>query len=87
MRRKTDEKDDLFADFRGIARSLSSYPACTGGAVQRGRHGGRFRGNEVGLVGYWNFDRDDGETVRDMSRHANDGKLGPAEAAVELEEQ
>jgi hypothetical protein len=37
---------------------------------------GRLRGNEAGLVGYWNFDRDEGDTVRDMSRYGNHGALG-----------
>jgi hypothetical protein len=37
---------------------------------------GRLRGFEPGLVGYWNFDYDDGDIVRDRSPYGNDGKLG-----------
>ncbi|HUT30504.1 MAG TPA: LamG domain-containing protein [Sedimentisphaerales bacterium] len=37
---------------------------------------GRLRGNEAGLVGYWNFDRDEGDVVRDMGPYGNNGKLG-----------
>jgi hypothetical protein len=32
-------------------------------------------GNEPGLVGYWNFDADDGHTVMDRSRYGNHGTL------------
>jgi hypothetical protein len=37
---------------------------------------GRLRGNETGLVGYWNFDGDEGDIVKDSSPYHNDGKLG-----------
>jgi len=37
---------------------------------------GRLSGNETGLVGYWNFDADDGDIVKDSSLYHNDGKLG-----------
>jgi hypothetical protein len=37
---------------------------------------GRPKGYEQGLVGYWNFDSDQGDVVRDRSRHGNHGKLG-----------
>ncbi|MHC4476104.1 MAG: LamG domain-containing protein [Planctomycetota bacterium] len=37
---------------------------------------GRPRGYEQGLVGYWNFDNDQGDVVKDRSRYGNDGKLG-----------
>jgi hypothetical protein len=37
---------------------------------------GRLSGNEAGLVGYWNFDSDDGDIVKDGSPYHNDGKLG-----------
>jgi hypothetical protein len=36
----------------------------------------RLRGNEPGLVGYWNFDRDEGDVVKDMGPYGNHGKLG-----------
>ncbi|MDH4239174.1 MAG: LamG domain-containing protein [Phycisphaerae bacterium] len=36
---------------------------------------GRLRGNEPGLVGYWNFDADEGDIVKDSSPYHNDGKL------------
>jgi hypothetical protein len=37
---------------------------------------GRLSGNEPGLVGYWNFDADEGDIVKDSSPYHNDGKLG-----------
>jgi hypothetical protein len=40
------------------------------------RNLGRLSGNETGLVGYWNFDADDGDIVKDSSPYHNDGKLG-----------
>ena len=36
---------------------------------------GRLRGDEPGLVGYWNFDNDEGDIVKDGSPSHNDGKL------------
>jgi hypothetical protein len=36
---------------------------------------GSLRGNEPGLVGYWNFDADEGNIVKDSSPYHNDGKL------------
>jgi hypothetical protein len=36
----------------------------------------RARGSGTGLVGYWNFDNDQGDVVKDRSRYGNDGKLG-----------
>jgi hypothetical protein len=36
---------------------------------------GRLSGNEPGLVGYWNFDADEGDIVKDSSPYHNDGKL------------
>jgi hypothetical protein len=33
---------------------------------------GSLRGNEAGLVGYWNFDSDNGEVVKDSSPYHND---------------
>ncbi|MHC4659718.1 MAG: LamG domain-containing protein [Planctomycetota bacterium] len=35
----------------------------------------RLTGNEPGLVGYWNFDADDGDTVMDSGPYHNHGKL------------
>jgi len=40
------------------------------------RNLGRLSGNEVGLVGYWNFDADEGDIVKDGSPYHNDGILG-----------
>lgn len=37
---------------------------------------GRLRGYEAGLVGYWNFDNDEGDIVKDRSRYGNHGRLG-----------
>lgn len=37
---------------------------------------GRLSGNEPGLLGYWNFDADEGDIVKDSSPYNNDGKLG-----------
>lgn len=36
---------------------------------------GRLRGNEQGLVAYWNFDTDEGDIVKDSSPYRNDGRL------------
>jgi hypothetical protein len=36
---------------------------------------GSLRGNEPGLVGYWNFETDEGSIVKDGSPYRNDGKL------------
>jgi len=36
---------------------------------------GRLRGNEQGLVAYWNFDADEGDIVKDSSPYRNDGRL------------
>jgi hypothetical protein len=36
---------------------------------------GRLEGDEPGLVGYWKFDGDDGDTVVDRSRYGNHGRL------------
>ena len=52
-------------------RALSDYEI-----GQLYRNTGRLRGNEAGLVGYWNFDRDDGDVVSDMGPNGNHGKLG-----------
>jgi hypothetical protein len=52
-------------------RALSDYEI-----GQLYSNSGRLRGNEAGLVGYWNFDRDEGDVVKDMSRYGNHGKLG-----------
>jgi hypothetical protein len=38
--------------------------------------GGRLTGTEEGLAGYWNFDNDEGDIVKDISPNGNDGKLG-----------
>ncbi|MHC4476106.1 MAG: LamG domain-containing protein [Planctomycetota bacterium] len=37
---------------------------------------GRVRGVVTGLVGYWNFDSDGGDIVKDHSPYQNDGRLG-----------
>ena len=39
------------------------------------QNGGRLRGDEPGLVGYWNFDADEGSIVKDSSPYHNDGRL------------
>ena len=33
-------------------------------------------GSQAGLVGYWNFDNDEGDVVKDASQYYNHGKLG-----------
>ncbi|MHC4214309.1 MAG: LamG domain-containing protein, partial [Planctomycetota bacterium] len=33
-------------------------------------------GSQAGLVGYWNFDNDEGDLVKDASPYNNHGKLG-----------
>jgi hypothetical protein len=40
------------------------------------QNGGMLRGTEEGLVGYWNFDNDESDVVKDISPNGNDGKLG-----------
>jgi hypothetical protein len=36
----------------------------------------RLTGDEVGLVGYWDFDEGQGQIVYDLSGNGNDGQLG-----------
>jgi hypothetical protein len=65
------------AGFKGIIdevaifnRALSDYE------IQRVyRNLGRLSGNEPGLLGYWNFDADEGDVIKDSSPYHNDGKL------------
>lgn len=40
------------------------------------QNAGRLRGDEPGILGYWNFDADEGDIVKDSSPYHNDGKLG-----------
>ncbi len=65
------------AGFKGIIdevaifnRALADYEI-----KQVYQNGGRLRGNEPGLVGYWNFDTDEGNIVKDGSPYRNDGML------------
>jgi hypothetical protein len=39
------------------------------------------RGDEPGLVGYWNFNEGSGQVVHDGSGHGADGMLGQSSAA------
>jgi hypothetical protein len=52
-------------------RALSDYEI-----QQVYQNTGRLYGNEAGLVGYWNFDADEGDIVKDGSPYHNDGILG-----------
>jgi hypothetical protein len=65
------------ASFKGIIdeavifnRALSDYEI-----KQIYQNTGRLRGDEQGLVGYWNFDNDEGDVVKDSSPYNNNGKL------------
>jgi hypothetical protein len=65
------------ASFKGVIdevaifnRALSDYEI-----LQVYQNVGRLRGNELGLVGYWNFDADEGDIVKDSSPYRNDGRL------------
>ena len=65
------------ASFKGVIdevaifnRALSDYEI-----QQVYQNVGRLRGNEQGLVAYWNFDADEGDIVKDSSPYRNDGRL------------
>ena len=75
---------DRRANFKGIIDEVAFFNrALSDDEIwQIYQNTGRLRGNEPGLVGYWNFDRDAGDTVRDMSRYGNTGKLGSADPAA-----
>jgi hypothetical protein len=66
------------ACFKGIIDEVAIFNrAISDGEIwQIYRNRGRLRGNEAGLVGYWSFDRDEGDVVRDMGPYGNHGKLG-----------
>jgi hypothetical protein len=49
------------------------------------RHAGRARDYEIGLVGYWNFNADEGEIVKDSSGNHNDGTFGSASESIRKE--
>jgi hypothetical protein len=65
-------------DFKGVIDEVAIFNrALSDDEIWRiHQNTGRLRGNEPGLVGYWNFDRDQGDVVRDMSPYENHGKLG-----------
>jgi len=72
------DSDTQTAGFKGIIdevaifnRALSDYEI-----QQVYRNLGRLSGNEPGLSGYWSFDADEGDIVKDGSPYHNDGKLG-----------
>ncbi|MDB2362617.1 hypothetical protein N9V65_04125, partial [Flavobacteriales bacterium] len=44
-------------------------------------------GNEVGLVGYWNFEEGQGDTVFDLSGNGNDGIINGATYSTDVPEQ
>ncbi len=66
------------ACFKGIIDEVAIFNrALADSEIQQVyRNLGRFNGNETGLVGYWNFDADEGDIVKDGSPYYNDGKLG-----------
>ena len=41
-------------------------------------------GNEEGLVGYWNFEEGEGETVIDLSGNGNDGIINGATYSTDV---
>lgn len=66
------------ACFKGIIDEVAIFNRALADSEIRQvyRNLGRFSGNETGLVGYWNFDADEGDIVKDVSPYHNDGKLG-----------
>ena len=44
-------------------------------------------GNESGIVGYWNFDEGEGDTVYDLSENGNDGTINGATWSTDVPEQ
>lgn len=66
------------ASFKGIIDEVAIFNrALTDSEIQQVyQNVGRLSGNEPGLVGYWNFDADEGDIVKDSSPYHNDGKLG-----------
>lgn len=62
--------------FRGLIDELRiwDYPR-TQEQIQSTMHT-RLAGTEAGLVGYWDFDEGDGQTVYDLSGNGNNGFLG-----------
>jgi hypothetical protein len=66
------------ACFKGIIDEVAIFNrALADSEIQQVyRNLGRLSGNEAGLVGYWNFDADEGDIVKDGSPYRNDGKLG-----------
>jgi hypothetical protein len=71
------DSDTQMACFNGIIdevaifnRALPDYEI-----QQVYQDAGRLSGNEPGLLGYWNFDADEGDIVKDSSPYHNDGKL------------
>ena len=66
------------ASFKGVIDEVAIFNrALSDSEIQQVyRNLGRLSGNETGLVGYWNFDADEGDIVKDSSPYHNDGKLG-----------
>ena len=44
-------------------------------------------GNESGLVGYWNFEEGQGDTVYDLTGNGNDGIINGATYSTDIPEQ
>jgi hypothetical protein len=66
------------AGFKGIIDEVAIFNrALTDDEIKQVHQNlGRLSGNEAGLVGYWNFDSDDGDIVKDGSPYNNDARLG-----------
>jgi hypothetical protein len=73
-----DPETKTAACFTGIIDEVAIFNRALSGEEisQIYQNDGRLRGYEPGLVGYWNFDYDEGDVVKDISPNGNDGKLG-----------
>ncbi|MHC4346842.1 MAG: LamG domain-containing protein, partial [Planctomycetota bacterium] len=69
---------DRRANFKGIIDEVAFFNrALSDDEIwQIYQNTGRLRGNEPGLVGYWSFDNDEGELVKDATPYGNHGTLG-----------
>ena len=45
------------------------------------------KGDETGLIGYWNFEEGLGDTVYDLSGNGNDGTINGATYSTDVPEQ
>jgi hypothetical protein len=62
--------------FIGTIDEVAIYQRALSTEEIRGNMHNRLAGDEVGLVGYWDFDEGEGQIVYDLSGNGNDGQLG-----------